>query len=162
MNNSNSPNLSSDEIVRNFEKARLSSRRRFPKILHKPGAEFNQVFNFILEDSYMQPHLHQGEEKIEKMYLIQGSFKVVFFNDNGNIENICVLEMGQCENIEIPASTWHTYVMLTEKVVVYETMEGIYNPDTWKKMADWAPEENTPESKPYLEFLKEHTKRNLN
>jgi cupin fold WbuC family metalloprotein len=159
MKNANIPKLSSNEIVNNFEKARLSSRNRHPKIIHEPGSEFNQVFNFMLEDSYMQPHLHPGIEKIEKMYLVRGSFAVIFFNDNGKVENVCVLEMGQCEYIEIPAFTWHTYVMLTEKVVVYETMDGKYCPDTWKKMAAWAPEENVPEGNHYLELLKEQSLR---
>ena len=33
--------------------------------------------------------------------------------------------------------------MLSKEVIIYEEMEGLYNPDTWKKMATWAPNENT-------------------
>jgi len=33
-------------------------------------------------------------------------------------------------------------------------MEGVYNPSTWKKMAPWAPSENTLEAPAYLERLK--------
>ena len=153
------PELSTTEIHEYIQKAASSKRRRYPRILHNPGDEFNRVINFMMEYSYMQPHLHPGKEKIEKMYLVRGSFAVIFFNDNGKVENVCVLEMGQCEYIEIPAFTWHTYVMLTEKVVVYETMDGKYCPDTWKKMAAWAPEENVPEGNHYLELLKEQSLR---
>ena len=159
MKNSNFPKLSSYEIAKNFEKARLSSRKRYAKILHKPGAEFNQVFNFMLEESYMQPHLHPSVEKIEKMYLVQGNFAVLFFNEDGKVENVSLLEKGGCENIEIPAFKWHTYVILTENVISYETMIGKFEPQTWKTLADWAPGENTPESESYLALLKQHSIR---
>ena len=44
--------------------------------------------------------------------------------------------------------------MLSEKVIVYETMEGIYDTSTWKKMASWAPKENSLDASKYLEMLK--------
>jgi cupin fold WbuC family metalloprotein len=148
------PELSSVEIVNNFEKAEKSNRRRHPKILHKPGADFNQVFNFMKEDSYMQPHLHPGDEKIEKMYLIKGKFAVIFFDNKGKIKSSVLLEKGNKEEIEIPAFVWHTYVMLSNEVICYETMMGKYEPETWKNTAKWAPPENTPKSLTYLYFLK--------
>ena len=54
----------------------------------------------------------------------------------------------------MPVCTWHTYVMLTDQVVTYETMNGIYDPATWKSMASWAPPEGTLEAKTYLSNLK--------
>jgi len=149
------PKLQPMEINEYLQKAADSKRRRYPKILHQPGDEFNQVFNFMMEDTYMQPHLHPGEEKIEKMYLVMGSFAVVFFNNKGKVSKVSVIEKGKCEYIEIPAFTWHTYVMLTDKVVSYETMMGKYDPSTWKTLAAWAPAENTIESGPYLKELKQ-------
>jgi len=44
--------------------------------------------------------------------------------------------------------------MLTENVITYETMMGIYQPETWKKFAGWAPRENTLESIDYLALLR--------
>ncbi len=69
----------------------------------------------MLFDSYMHPHLHPGEEKIEKMYLIDGSFALVLFNDKGDINETIILEKGKKESVEVPAFTWHTYVMLSTK-----------------------------------------------
>ena len=149
------PELSSLELQECLQKAADSPRRRHPKILHQPGDEFNRVFNFMMEDTYMQPHLHPGEEKIEKMYLVQGSFAVLIFNDKGDVEKISILEKGRVERIEIPAFTWHTYVMLSENVITYETMMGKFDPETWKELADWAPGENTQASNSYLESLKQ-------
>lgn len=125
-----------------FLKAKKSERKRIPKILHDKGDYNNKVINFVLEDSYMQPHLHPGEEKIEKMYLLKGSFALLFFDDKGGVSDTFLLKKGKQESIEVPAFTWHTYIMLTKKVVIYETMDGVYNPSTWKEMATWAPAEN--------------------
>ena len=148
------PDLSPDEIKKHFSVAKNSERRRVPKILHKQGDYNNKVFNFMLEDSYMHPHLHPGKEKIEKMYLVDGSFALITFDDNGKSTGTYTLVKGGRESIDVPAFTWHTYVMLTKEVIVYETMEGFYDPSTWKEMAPWAPSENTSDAPAYLEKLK--------
>ena len=152
------PKLFPTEMSEYVQKAASSPRRRYPKILHKPGDEFNRVINFMMEDTYMQPHLHPGEEKIEKMYLVRGKFAVLLFSDKGEIAQIISLELGKTEYVEIPAFTWHTYVMLSESVVTYETMMGKYDPETWKALAAWAPTENTGESITYLIELKQQVK----
>ena len=148
------PELSSDEVSLYFSVAKNSERCRSPKIMHKQGDYHNRVFNFILEESYMHPHLHPSEEKIEKMFLLDGSFALITFDDDGEVTNTYVLAKDGRESIDVPAFTWHTYVMLTKEVIVFETMEGVYNPSTWKKMAPWAPSENTLEAPAYLERLK--------
>jgi len=148
------PKMSAENILYYYEKANNSLSKRFPKILHKQGDYLNRVFNFIYDESYMHPHLHPSEEKIEKMYLVEGAFGLVTFDDKGKIIGTTVMEKGGQIFIEVPAFTWHTYVMLTKKTIVYETMKGKYDPLTWKKMATWAPSENSPEALPYLEMLK--------
>ena len=58
------------------------------------------------------------------MTLIYGSFTLFYFNDNGKIIDQHNLEIGKKEYIEVPNKIWHTYVMESEKVLIYETMEG--------------------------------------
>ena len=152
------PELSSNERNQYFDEAKKSERSRAPKILHKQGSYYNSVFNFILEDSYMHPHLHPSNEKVEKMYLIEGSFALFIFDDKGKICQTHRLEKGGRESIDVPPFTWHTYVMLTQKVIVFETMNGIYDPASWKEMASWAPFENTSEASSYLAILKNEAK----
>ena len=148
------PQLSEKEIKKYFDLSQNSERKRAPKILHKKGDYANKVFNFILSDSYMQPHLHPGKEKIENMYLFQGSFALIIFDDKGEVTESIILEKGKKEFIAVPAFTWHTYVMLTDKVIVYEEMDGVYDPSSWKEMASWAPSENSFQAPIYLEKLK--------
>ena len=152
------PKLSGSEITEGLQQADKSARRRYPKILHNPGDEFNRVINFMMGDSYMQPHLHPGAEKIEKIYLIQGKLATFFLNDQGEIIQCTVLEKGGVEMIEVPAFTWHTYVMLSVSVVTYETMMGKYEPQTWKEFFEIAPPEDSPQSNDYLQNLKSEAK----
>jgi len=153
------PELSEGEINHGIAQAASSKRARFPMLLHRPGDEFNRVFNFILRDSYMQPHLHPGKEKIENIHVIRGKIAVLFFDDNGKVADCTVLEKGGKELIEVPAFKWHTYVMLSENVISYETMMGVYDPATWKQFAEWAPEEEEATSAEYLASLKQEATR---
>jgi len=147
------PKIEEKDIINGYEQALKSPRRRHPKILHKTGDYNNKVLNFLLQGTYMQPHKHVGREKIEKMTLLEGSFELIYFDDLGEIINREFLSVGNLEYIEVPSNTWHTYVMKEAKVLVYETMEGVYNPKTWKNMAEWAPTEGSPKAKLYLEKL---------
>ena len=131
-----------------------SVRNRYCHILHKKGAEFNKVFNLMRHDSYMQPHMHPGEEKIEKIHIIKGSLCFFFFDEKGNIKEKIHLESKGKNFISVPAFSWHTYVMKSEIVLTYETMMGKYNPQTWKRLADWAPSEQSHESYKYFKELK--------
>ncbi len=154
------PELTSSEISEYLMKAENSPRRRHPKILHEPGAEFNEVFNFNMHDTYMQPHLHPDEEKIEEIFVVQGKIAVIYFDDNGAITETTYLEKGKTEMVKVPAFTWHTYVMLTDCAISYETMMGKYDPQTWKRLASWAPTEGTNESFEYLKSLKTKVMKN--
>ena len=44
--------------------------------------------------------------------------------------------------------------MRSDFSIIYETMIGKYDPLTWKKMANWAPEEETENAKEYFQSLK--------
>ena len=153
------PSLLDKEIKSHFDLAANSEKRRSHKILHEKGDYHNEVFNFMIEGCYMQPHLHPAEEKIEKMYLIRGSFALILFNNDGKVKESIILEEGKKDFIEVPAFTWHTYCILSDKVIIYETMEGFYEPNTWRTLASWAPEESSRQSLQYIESLTEQIRR---
>src|SRR5260370_38972777 len=103
MSNVNLPDLSESDFVDGLRQAAATPRRRHPKILHKPGAEFNEVVNFMMHDTYMQPHLHPSDEKIEKIYVMRGSLAVLYFDDHGVVTKVTVLGPGGADHIEVPA-----------------------------------------------------------
>lgn len=148
------PELQPEEVKLYLGYAKESTRHRYPKILHNPGDEFNSVFNFMMSGSYMQPHLHPGQEKIEKIHLVQGKVATLFFDDDGRIQSFTMLESGGKNLIEVPAFTWHTYLILSDYAITYETMMGVYSEETWKKSAIWAPNEGAEEASIYLMQLK--------
>jgi len=155
MEENQAPLLTKNEISDGIRQAESSDRRRFPKLLHKTGDYFNAVLNFIMYDSYMQPHLHPGNEKIEHILIVEGRVAALFFDDKGDIEGCTILEPGGNELIVVPAFKWHTYVMLSDHAVTYETMMGVYKPETWKRFANWAPQEGSQESLEYRELLQQ-------
>lgn len=147
------PTLTLEDKSKYFNKAKKSDRKRFPYIIHQRGDKFNQVFNFILDESYMKPHMHPNENMVEKMHLISGSFKLIFFDEKGIPKKIYDIDKKN-SRVEVPGFTWHTYVMTSKSTIVFETMMGKYDPLTWKKMPEWAPDENSNESKEYFRNLK--------
>lgn len=148
------PPLSAADAAEHLSRAQASPRRRVPKILHRQGEVLNRVFNFMMADSYMQPHLHPGPEKVEKIRVLEGRIAVVLFDDQGAPARVVPLAAGGDDYIEIPAFTWHTYVILSPHAITHETMMGKYEPDTWKGFASWAPPEGLPDSGEYLESLR--------
>ena len=149
------PNLSDEIFEEMLNQAKKSIRHRYSYVMHKPGAEFNRVFNLMQHNSYMQPHLHPGKEKIEKIYIIRGSVCCFFFDDYGKVINKINLKPDGKKFISVPAFTWHTYAITSDIAVTYETMMGKYNPSTWKKFAEWAPKEQIEESTNFLKKLHE-------
>jgi cupin fold WbuC family metalloprotein len=101
----------------------------------------------------MKPHMHPDKNKIEKMHLIYGSFKLILFDEVGIIKKIYNINKKN-PTVEVPGYTWHTYVMTSKLTIIFETMIGKYNPTTWKRMAAWAPDENNERAKKYLKDLK--------
>ena len=149
-----SPLLSKEETEEYFSKAAESPRHRSLKILHQPGDYLNRSVSFLLPDTYMQPHFHPHAEKIETIRSLQGKIAVLFFDDKGEATKSVILEPDHQAEIDAPAFMWHTYVILSERAISFETMPGGYDPASHKTFASWAPAENTPESGAYLEFLK--------
>jgi len=148
------PLLSKTEIKESLALAADSQRRRYPKILHESGANLNRVINFLMADTYMQPHLHPSAEKVEMIMALEGKLAVLFFDNGGNIIQSVIIEKGGVRYVEVPAFAWHTYVVLSDTAVTYETMPGVYDPKTWKILADWAPREEDPKSSIYLKSIK--------
>ena len=151
------PQLSQKEIDECLLRAKNSERRRYLKILHQPGDELNRTINFMMSDTYMQPHNHPPEEqkeKIEKFQVLQGKIGILFFDTQGTVTKSVILEKGHKEYFEILPGMWHAPIILSESALCYEEVRGVYNPATYKELATWAPPENTPESAQYLNFLK--------
>ena len=133
--------------------AEKSGRKRYAHVLHEPGAYENICEVYLIKETYMQPHRHMREDQIEKIELLEGSLEMIYFTDEGNVEEIKNFsEQGNL--IKVPIMKYHTYRVISKRAKTRETMNGIYNPKTWKDYAEWAPTENSEEAINYLKGLK--------
>ena len=114
------------------------------------------MLNAGMHDTYVAPHVHDRPRKLEVFVILRGSIAVVTFDPDGNLADCAVLiDKGPVRAAEIPAGTWHSFVVLTRSAVVYELVDGRYDPRTHKHFARWAPDEcDTRRASVYLKGLR--------
>jgi cupin fold WbuC family metalloprotein len=135
--------LDADVVKMVREKARTSPRLRANHCFHLPEERLQRMVNIALRDSYFAPHRHEAEGKIEIFTVISGKVLIALFDDEGDIVDKIVLEAGVGPwQAEIPPNTWHTLAVVSKDAVMYEVIDGHYDPATHKRFASWAPPES--------------------
>lgn len=124
--------------------------------LHEKGDRQNRTFNFLTRKTFMKPHCHEQEGMIEEIRLIEGRIRVYYFYEDGIIKEIYDLEKSG-EYIQVPNKQMHTYVVLSERAMTYETMNGVYEKSTWKNFPEWS-KNLDEENEKYSNELKEKQK----
>lgn len=148
--------LDADVIKMVRDKARNSPRLRANHCFHLPEERLQRMVNIALRDSYFAPHRHEAEGKLEIFTVISGKVLIVLFDDDGDITDKVVLESGAGPwQAEIPPFTWHALAVISSDAVMYEVIDGKYDPATHKRFAPWAPpESDTARGQAYLESLR--------
>ena len=138
-----------------LSKARVSPRLRANHCFHRPDERLQRMVNCALKGSYFAPHRHDQPDKIEIFTVLRGKVLLVTFSDEGDIEDRIVLQAGAGPwQSEIPPATWHTLAVLSADAVLYEIIDGHYDPATHKRFAPWAPPESDHHrGQAYLESL---------
>lgn len=91
------------------------------------------------KDSYVRPHRHNN--KIESFHVIHGELDIIFFDENGNIENR--IELGDYDSgkpffLRSLKQGWHTAYIKSDYVLIHETTNGPFNPIE-SEFAPWSP-----------------------
>lgn len=137
--------------------AKSSKRLRKHVNLHANHLEpCQRIINAIEPQSYIRPHRHFSDPKVEFLTVLRGRFAVLFFDCVGEIDDIQMMSMHLCHDIssiEIYPEDWHTVISLTSGSVLFETKSGPYEKQNSKDLAAWAPEEGSVHSKQFLNFL---------
>ena len=144
------------------EAAHRSPRRRQSLTLHlTPDEACQRLFNAIDVDSYVRPHRHQLDPKLETLIAIRGRFVLVTFTEDGEVDEVVHFHTEKHETnvdsgvgIEIPAGTWHTIIAIEPKSILLEIKAGPFTIELSKEFAPWAPPEESPEGQAYLLALK--------
>lgn len=149
------PNVGESILDAALKQAKDSERLRHAVVLHECGAYINRVFNVVVHGSYMRPHRHLGDDRAETMICVYGEFALLTFSDSGVIKSIDTVASGTPNfAAKVLPGTFHTYIILSEYSIIFEQLNGVYHPDTWKDFPNWAPLESMQEdSSAYIQKL---------
>lgn len=148
-------NITDALIAETLAKAARSPRHREVYCLHEPNDTLRRMVNAGYSDTYVRPHKHEDPDKLETFTILQGMAAVLEFDDFGKvIDSVILNDDGPSKHAEVPPKSWHSLVILSETAAVYEFSDGGYDSKTHKKLAPWAPEEESEQAKGYLENLK--------
>ena len=105
-----------------------------------PASGLHEMLIVHHREAYVRPHKHLG--KPESFHLIEGSARVVIFDDAGQISD--VLDMapygqGKLCYYRMPDEVFHTILITSEWLVFHETTAGPFDPSR-TAFADWAPD----------------------
>jgi len=146
------------------QEASNSPRQRQHLNLHTSYSDNCQrLINVVNGDSYIQPHRHSVDPKLETLVALQGFFSLIKFNDEGKIIHISLFGSQQyvghsCDafGAEVYPQEWHTIIAMTPSAILLEIKDGPFDPNIAKELALWAPKEGALESKPYFDSLKNY------
>ncbi len=134
------------ELESLIEKSKSAERKRALQLFR--SSEHGEVpaimYNAFQPGTYVQPHKHPEDGK-EIWIANRGTIRTILFDENGEITGHWDVSPSKIVYLEIPAQTYHTAIALEPDSMMCELYMDIYNPQTYKTFAPWAPSENDGE-----------------
>jgi cupin fold WbuC family metalloprotein len=105
-----------------------------------PSSGLHEMLIVHHREAYVRPHKHLA--KPESFHVIEGTARVVIFEDDGNIRD--VLDMapygqGKLCYYRMPDQVFHSILITSEWLVFHETTAGPFDPSR-TAFPDWAPD----------------------
>ena len=128
-----------------------NSRGRARICMHAdPNDDLHEMLIAIRQGSYIAPHRHHN--KVESHHVIEGTYTVVIFNDDGSIRDS--FKLGNSENFyyRLNAPYYHTLILHSPILVLHEVTQGPFNIND-SDFAPFAPKENEEGSSEYMENI---------
>jgi len=147
--------LTEDLIEQGLEESRKSDRKRMILPIHrKQEAEVQRLINFLQPGTYIRPHLHPMPHASESIVLLQGAIRFFTFDESGEVLTDSKVSSTIIPDvIDIEPGTWHSFLVLEPDTIIFECKKGPYDANTDKEFADWAPEEDDPETEKFMNKL---------
>lgn len=135
--------------------AGASERRRQHDNLHASHDDpCQRLFNAIGENSYIHPHRHRADPKVETLVAVRGRFALLVFDERGSVTEVVAFGTGaDVAAVEVPPEVWHTVVALTPQATLFEVKPGPFDASSAKELAPWAPEERSRAAASFLAAL---------
>jgi cupin fold WbuC family metalloprotein len=111
-----------------------------------PSSGLHEMLIVHHREAYVRPHKHFG--KPESLHVIEGTARVVVFEDDGKIRD--VLDMapygqGKLCYYRMPDEVFHSILITSEWLVFHETTAGPFDPSR-TAFPDWAPDGSDAEA----------------
>ena len=137
-------------------RARTSPRGRQHLNLHADYDEpCQKLLNALTRGSYIQPHRHRIDPKVECLVALKGRFGCILFDDEGRPLRTYLLGPNEdLTGIQIEPHQWHTLFAMDTSGILLEVKSGPFKPNIAKEPAPWAPEEGSPQALSFLEHLR--------
>ena len=124
--------------------AMLKSQRRRTRILaHRSSDErLHEMFVIYSNATYVRPNKHIGKD--ESVFVIRGEIDFLFFDAMGTVTDVVRMgdkDSGKAYYCRVPEGVFHTVIMRSDEVVLFEGTPGPFNPAE-TVYADWAPTED--------------------
>lgn len=134
-------------ISNNLQRIRICAHKDIKNKIH-------EMFIVLRKNAYIRPHKHLN--KSESFHLIEGSAKVIIFDDNGKIRDVIELSDYKSKQkfyYRMDNQYYHTVLVTSNFLVFHETTQGpFFKSDTI--FAPWAPDERDKnKGKKYIEKL---------
>jgi len=163
-------NVSGEDIAFLKTKAAGNRRKRVRLCAHSGNEDpVHEMLIVHTKDTYVRPHKHLDLtespvifKKSESIHLIEGTLKVLVFDESGDILEVTDLgdySTGQTFFYRISDDHFHTLIPTSDVVVFHETTKGPFRRED-TLFAPWAPAESDAEAQStYLARLAEQIAR---
>jgi cupin fold WbuC family metalloprotein len=115
--------------------------------LHRVHTDLVQEMVIVMEKrTYIRPHKHIG--MFESFHIIEGTLRLVFFDDFGNIiRQIDMAAIGHNKPFiyRLSQNYFHCVIITSKQVLFHETCAGPFTPNSIV-YAGWSPKENDSRS----------------
>jgi cupin fold WbuC family metalloprotein len=152
------PTVDRKDIGALIEAAPRGSQRRVRLCTHRAEQDRQQEMFIAFAGgglAYLRPSLHLGKD--ESLHVLEGEADFILFDNVGHVTQVIPLgdyHSGRQFYCRVPASTWHTVLIRSERMAVHEVTSGPYvRSDTiW---APWAPDEkDLPAAQRFMDWLR--------
>ncbi len=155
-----------NELISELKEMATKNERKTARIcLHKNVEDrLHQMVIVHAKGAYIRPHKHPN--KTESFHVIEGSFWVLIFNEEGNrIDKFKLSSKDEGDDflLRIDKNIWHTVVPITDLIVFHEITNGPFTGVDDSIFAEWAPEHGISELfndyRDCFEFIKKESFR---
>lgn len=141
-----------DLCAKAAESPRLRAHYNLHESLEDP---IQRVVMACVMGTYIRPHRHLSTNKTELFTILRGRGALITFNDRGVIlHRHEMAHGGKIVSIELSPDEWHTFIPLSDDVVIAEVKPGPYVPTPEEDFASWSPKEGEELANDYIRWFR--------